>query len=539
MKMVKKVLSSLVFALILVLRAYPGLTAGNVPVSEKAGAAFESGLEEQLIIIITAKDPKADKTTVGKHGEIIVPQSTATTSRPISYTPTRTDQDRSHKAGADTKSQGAEKETDEDKSEDAGVSPSSSIGVSPGTDTSPSKSDKDQSGGSLFPDGSNNYSGALGGGVPYLIDNSSSSSAPLPPSLPTTELQNLLSRSVSDTRIPGALAAVRTRWGSWIGAAGKADLGASQPMATNLQVRLAGVTKLFTASLIMRLVEANQLALTDTVEQWLPKQVISGDQITILMLLNHTSGLHDHENTPEYRARLLSGPTTPWTATEVLGITNSYPLDFAPGTSCSYCNTGYYILGLIAEAATGDTVENLMQTKFFGPLGMSRTALTYSGLKVAPYGLDYCWFGDYFGSPPPYPTITDTSGWDLSWDWTSGSGVTTAQDMDTWTRALFGGQVVNYNSLQLMTAPQAPATTYGFGLQLMNPDPWFGAKMLYNSALNPGVLARWLYYPDSGRLIFLALNRSDKSDPPQVDAALEADNIVSGIANILLSTNTQ
>ena len=112
----------------------------------------------------------------------------------------------------------------------------------------------------------------------------------------------MLNNAVSDGGIPGAVLAVKTRWGTWIGAAGKASLSANQAMTTDTQVRLAGVTKPFTAALIMRLIQENKLALTDTVEQWLPGQVIPGgdttaaQKITVAMLLNHTSGLHDHES---------------------------------------------------------------------------------------------------------------------------------------------------------------------------------------------------------------------------------------------------
>jgi D-alanyl-D-alanine carboxypeptidase len=539
--MINKFLYSLIFALFLVLPAYPGMAPEHAPAAGKATTAAAAGPEEQVIVIVTAKDPKVDKTTVGKHGEIIVPQSTVSTSSPVSFTPSLGGRGRAHRRVAATKSQDSDDDVDGDKSADRKVARagSSSLTSSTGGDRSTGNNGQDQYNGGLSSGASANNGGYAGGGVPYFIDNSSPSPAPVPPTLPSTQLQTFLNQSVSDAGVPGAIALVRTKWGTWIGAAGKADLAASQPLTTDMQVRLAGVTKLFTASLIMRLVEDGKLALTDTVEKWLPGQVISGDQITVNMLLNHTSGLHDHESTSEYRARLLSGPTTPWTAAEVLGITNSYPLDFDPGTSNSYCNTGYYILGMIIEAATGNKVEDLIQAQFFGPLGLTRTALTPSGLKVAPYGLDYCWFGNYFGDPPPYDTVIDTSGWDLSWDWTSGSAVTTAQDILTWTKALFGGQVVNYTSLLQMVSPQAPAATYGFGLQVMNPDPWFGVQMYYNSAINPGVLSRWLYYPDSGRIIFLSLNRADKSDPPQVDASTVANNIVSGLANILISTNTQ
>jgi len=131
--------------------------------------------------------------------------------------------------------------------------------------------------------------------------------------------------------------------------------------------------------------------------------------------------------------------------------------------------------------------------------------------------------------------VVDTSDWDLSWDWTSGSGVSTAQDMLTWTRALFGGQVVNAQSLTQMTTPQDPSS-FGFGLEVSDSDPWFGEKMYGHSGENPGALARWLYYPDSGRTIFIILNRFDSYAPAQMDVSQVADSILSEVSSVLLNT---
>jgi D-alanyl-D-alanine carboxypeptidase len=344
---------------------------------------------------------------------------------------------------------------------------------------------------------------------------------------------------VSDAGVPGAIVAVQTKWGTWISAAGKADLATSAPMSADMQVRLAGSTKLFTAALIMQLAEENKISLTDIVDKWVPGQVWNGDLMTIGMLLNHTSGVHDHETTPEFADSLLWGPTIPWTAADVMWITDSYLPDFDPGTDFGFCNTNYYLLGMIAKAATGDTVENLIQSRFCAPLGLSRTALTTDGFKNEPYSRDYCWFGT-----PEYPTLTETSAWDLSFDWTSGAGVSTAQDMVTWIKALFGGQVVNSNSLTQMTTPQAPATTYGYGLEVEASDSRFGEKMYNQTGTNPGVYTRWLYYPNSGRIIFIFLNRCDKrflstDPPPQVDASQVADALLDGISSLLIQSQSQ
>jgi D-alanyl-D-alanine carboxypeptidase len=98
---------------------------------------------------------------------------------------------------------------------------------------------------------------------------------------------------------------------AWIGAAGKADVDANVPMTQDMQVRVAGVTKVFTAALIMKLVEENKIALTDTVQKWLPDLIVPGTvpysaQITVAMLLNHTSGLYDYVGDQYFTDLLLS-----------------------------------------------------------------------------------------------------------------------------------------------------------------------------------------------------------------------------------------
>ena len=122
---------------------------------------------------------------------------------------------------------------------------------------------------------------------------------------------------MSDAGVPGAILAVQTKDGVWIGAAGKADLDTNVPMTPDMQVRIGGVTKVFTAALIMKLVEENKIALTDTVEKWLPALIAPGtvpysDQITVAMLLNHTSGLYDYVGDQYFTDLMLSDPYYAW-----------------------------------------------------------------------------------------------------------------------------------------------------------------------------------------------------------------------------------
>ena len=341
------------------------------------------------------------------------------------------------------------------------------------------------------------------------------------------KLQAVLDNNVKDDGVPGAAMAVGTPDGSWVGAAGKADLTTGQPMAANTQVRIASITKVFTAALIMKLVEEGHLGLNDTVDNWLPGALpCYGDQITVRMLLNHTSGIPDHENTQEWYDKLLSDPTATWTSEDVLNIIRIHKEDFIqPGKAYSYCNTGYYLLGMIAEASTKDTVTNGINRLLFHPLGMRRTALTRDGMKSDPYAHDYFWSDN---------ELLDTSGWNMSWDWTAGSGITIASDMLRWTRGFFGGEVVSMETLEQMITPVPPSTDYGFGLDVS--AGWagfFGEKAISHSGANAGVYTLWFYFPESNRTIFVALNRMDFSDPPVVDSGEVMMKILSGIRDIL------
>ncbi|MFC1999368.1 serine hydrolase domain-containing protein, partial [Chloroflexota bacterium] len=296
-----------------------------------------------------------------------------------------------------------------------------------------------------------------------------------------------------------------------------------------MQVRVASITKVFTATLIMKLVEENKLNLDDTVEQWLPGAVQNGGNITISMLLNHTSGIPDHEDDMDFWSRLFAAPTTQWSSADILALIGNQEAHFAPGTEWRYCNAGYYLLGMIAEAATENNLADEINQRFFGPLSMSRTALTRAGMKTEPYTHDYCWVG-------AYNKVADTSAWDLSWDWTAGATVTTAGDMLIWTRALFGEQVVSAATLMQMTTPIPPSTQYCYGIGRIDNDPFFGEIVLTHSGEGEGVHAIWLYYPNSGRTIFVSLNRHDyptPPEPPPVDTDAVTTFIFNGVRDIL------
>lgn len=319
--------------------------------------------------------------------------------------------------------------------------------------------------------------------------------------MPEPEFLDALAGGVAFEGVPGGIMGFSTPFQSWTGAAGAADLATGAPMQPDMQVRLASITKMFTATLVMKLVEEGILSVDDTVEEWLPGAIDRGGEITIHMLLNHTSGLKDHEDLEEFWDRFLAAPTVGWTEAEVLALIRGCGYWCDPGQEWHYSNSGYYLLGMIVERAAQATVEEEIQRRFFGPLGMTRTSLTRSGALTAPFCRSYAFH-------PATGVLADTTDWNFSWDWTSGSAVSTAADMLTWARALFAGEIVSPETLRRMLTAVPPSVNYGYGLRVRD-GMVFPETVVTHSGANPGTSTLWMYMPETGRAFFSAVNRSD------------------------------
>jgi D-alanyl-D-alanine carboxypeptidase len=340
---------------------------------------------------------------------------------------------------------------------------------------------------------------------------------------PSEEIHALLDWGVKQG-VPGVVLGIATPLGTWFSASGVADLKTQEPMSARHQIRLASITKPFTAVLVWSLIEQGILSLDDRVNDWLrPGLVPEGKVITIGMLLNHTSGLYDHENSPEFLDKLLTDPSHVWSNGEILRITRSHPMNFYPGTSYSYCNTEYYILGMIVEAATGKKVESLLKSRFFDPLGMTRTSVSRSGALTDPQTPGYCYFDGY---DDPVSILK----WNFSWDWTAGSGVSTAFDMIIWAEALSTGKVLKPETRERMWTVMAPSTMgYGFNVGT-NAS---GFKWIGHGGLNQGTNTDWLFCPEKGWALFVGLNLSDYRTNPQVNTPAIIKTIRNGVERLL------
>ena len=171
-------------------------------------------------------------------------------------------------------------------------------------------------------------------------------------------------------------------------AVGLRDIDSHQAMTKDTLFRIASMTKPITAIGIMTLVDEGKLAVEDEVEKYLPEfrgQMLvasrSADsvtlkkparKITIRDLMTHTSGIPS--SFPPGLAELYV--KRDHTLAEAIMAVSQRPLDFEPGSRWAYCNLGIDTLGRIIEVVSGVPYEQLLQTRVFGPLGMTDTTFT-------------------------------------------------------------------------------------------------------------------------------------------------------------------
>src|SRR5215204_66872 len=201
-------------------------------------------------------------------------------------------------------------------------------------------------------------------------------------------------------------------------------------------MELGSVSKAFTAEVIYQLQNENLLSLDDSITKYLPGAPDNWANIKIRHLLTHTSGIQNYLQDPRFKAReYFIGATDSisdhfFRTVSTDSMTNmfySLPVEFIPGTSWAYSNTGYYLLGKIAEAVTGVTFFDLVKNRVTGPFNMHQTMANEQALQKG------CLTADYFHSDAGIVRVhTLTSNYAFS----AGAWATTGHDMINYLKAI-------------------------------------------------------------------------------------------------------
>jgi D-alanyl-D-alanine carboxypeptidase len=239
---------------------------------------------------------------------------------------------------------------------------------------------------------------------------------------------------------------------------GVARLDPRRRIRTGDQVRVGSITKSMVATVALQLVGEGRLRLGDNVEHWLPGLIPGGDEITIRMLLNHTSGIYNYTDDPGFIPAIVADPYRYWSPRELVALATSHEPVFEPGTGWSYSNTGYILVGLVLEKVTGTPIQTLLNRRVIKPLHLHDTFFATSGRFRGSYAHGYL---------PPSITgagYLDVSGWPPSWAWAAGAVVSNADDLARFYTALMSGRLLRPWLLKQMTTTVEVGEGFGYGL---------------------------------------------------------------------------
>jgi len=181
---------------------------------------------------------------------------------------------------------------------------------------------------------------------------------------------NYMGDAVKFDHFSGTVLIARDGKPIFVKAYGMANYELAVPNNIYTKFRIGSVSKQFTAAAIMQLQERGKLNIDDSICQYLTDCPDIWKQITIKNLLNHTSGIVNFTRLPEASGNFL---ILPHTHSEIVNIFRSIPLESSPGEVYNYNNSGYYLLGLIIEKASGMTYAEFLRKNIFAPLQMSST----------------------------------------------------------------------------------------------------------------------------------------------------------------------
>lgn len=249
--------------------------------------------------------------------------------------------------------------------------------------------------------------------------------------------------------------------------------------------RAGSITKPFTAAAILRLAERGALSLDDRIEKFVPEFDTRGRTITLRHLLTHTSGVARDPYLPTTNFPSRADPFPREAAIKAL---NTKPFDFTPGSSYSYSNSGYLLLGFTIESITGKPFADFIHNEFALPLGLLDTGVCGTNTLPLPTG-----YGLIEGDWMPLWSF-HTSGMV-----SSGALCSTASDLARWSHLLASGQILMPASYEAMTtAARLENNTvvperYGLGVFL---QPVFGHPAVSHGGTVRGFMGFLLYLPE-------------------------------------------
>jgi D-alanyl-D-alanine carboxypeptidase len=217
---------------------------------------------------------------------------------------------------------------------------------------------------------------------------------------------------------------------------GQADLSTGQPPTRQQHYRIASMAKAFNGAVALALVSRDRLELSDTIGELLPGVLPLAEDVTLAQALQHTAALPDYIKDDDFLDVLMSDPTQYLTPLELVEFVADTEPEFDPGERYQYSDTDNVIVGLMAEAATGKTYDELLERYVYSKAGLENTTLPITVAMPVPYLHGY-------EVPVGAPPVDVSELINPALAWASGGIVSNAVDVGRFFRAYVGGDLFN------------------------------------------------------------------------------------------------
>jgi D-alanyl-D-alanine carboxypeptidase len=345
----------------------------------------------------------------------------------------------------------------------------------------------------------------------------------------------------TDAALPGATAAFILPDGRVFGCAtGYSDVELGIPMTPDMRMPSGSIGKTYVAAVVLSLAHDGVLSLDDPISTWLGDEgwfgrLPNGDAITVRMLLNHSGGLINHVfDLPEFqeaaRTTFSGGdPDRYLTPRELVEfILDREPL-FEAGEGFHYTDTGYILVGMIVEEATGSSYYEELARRFLEPLDL-RSTLPQDRRRVPDLAQGYSVQGAELLGVPPKVVSDGELAFNPLTEWTGGGLYNNPQDLVRWAKALYEGDAMPGDYLEDLlgsvapTDPDRPERVYGLGVGIYE-TPY---GMAYgHGGFFPGYLSLMRYFPDHRIAVAMQMNSDAEQPPTRMDPLIQV--VVEGL----------
>jgi len=238
---------------------------------------------------------------------------------------------------------------------------------------------------------------------------------------------------------------------------GWADVEDQLPVTPETIFEVGSITKQFTAATILSLADEGKLSLDDRLTKYVPDYPGYGSDVTVATLLSHTSGIKNYTTMDRWWETLA----VEMSPRDLIGVFEPVPFDFRPGTRFSYSNSGYAVLGWIAEQVTGQPFGGILNERLFVPLGLSSTAFCDDRALIPNRARGY---------EVVDGELRHSAHLSMSQAYAAGGVCSNVDDLMRWTWQLARGQAIGRDAYETMSTPatltDGSRIEYGYGMSV-------------------------------------------------------------------------